>query len=174
MSSVQDGRIACPAGIVINALDGIPIYRQIANQVGYLVASEVLRPGAELPPIRALAKHLKVAPNTIVKAYDELANARVVHKRQGAGTYVAAVSAQVTLRDGQQALERRIDVLLAQAAQLNVSADLLVNLIWERKGRMACETIDLRARPSTPAADESPGDDGAAIEAAKRDAAVTS
>ena len=58
--------------IIINVTDGVPIYRQIVNQVKYLVASGLLRAGEELPPIRTLALQLKVTPNTIVKAYDEL------------------------------------------------------------------------------------------------------
>ena len=58
--------------ISINVTDGVPIYRQIVNQVKYLVASGALLPGEELPPIRTLALQLRVTPNTIVKAYDEL------------------------------------------------------------------------------------------------------
>ena len=65
--------------ITINVTDGVPIYRQIVNQVKYLVASGLLQPGEELPPIRTLALQLKVTPNTIVKAYGELEIAGVVH-----------------------------------------------------------------------------------------------
>ena len=58
--------------ISINLTDGVPIYRQIVSQVKYLVASGLIQPGEELPPIRTLALQLKVTPNTIVKAYGEL------------------------------------------------------------------------------------------------------
>ena len=75
--------------ITINVTDGVPIYRQIVNQVKYLVASGLLQPGEELPPIRTLALQLKVTPNTIVKAYGELETRGVVHKRRGSGTYVS-------------------------------------------------------------------------------------
>ena len=44
--------------ITINLTDGVPIYRQIVNQVKYLVASGLLLPGEELPPIRTLALQL--------------------------------------------------------------------------------------------------------------------
>ena len=59
----------------IDLSSGVPIYRQIVNQVRYLIASGALRAGEELPPIRTLALGLKVTPNTIVKAYDELERA---------------------------------------------------------------------------------------------------
>ena len=75
--------------ITINLTDGVSIYRQIVNQVKYLVASGLLQPGEELLPIRTLALQLKVTPNTIVKAYQELEVAGVIQKRQGSGTFVS-------------------------------------------------------------------------------------
>ena len=75
--------------ITINVTDGVPIYRQIVNQVKSLVASGLIQPGEELPPIRTLALQLKVTPNTIVKAYGELEIAGIVHKRRGSGTFVS-------------------------------------------------------------------------------------
>ena len=68
--------------------DGLPIYRQIVNQVKYLVAAGRLAPGEELPPIRALAEQLVINPNTVARAYLELERASIVNKRHGSGTYV--------------------------------------------------------------------------------------
>jgi len=68
--------------ISINLADGVPIYKQIVNQVRYLAASGALAPGEELPPIRTLALQLKVTPNTVVRAYDELEAAGVIHNRR--------------------------------------------------------------------------------------------
>jgi GntR family transcriptional regulator len=122
--------------ININLADGVPIYRQIVNQVKYLVASGLLQPGEELPPIRTLALQLKVTPNTIVKAYDELEIAGVIHKRRGAGTFVSEGRPQVSLRERRRVIEQRIDGLLAEAHQLNFSADDILRLVRERKAAM--------------------------------------
>jgi GntR family transcriptional regulator len=122
--------------ITINVTDGVPIYRQIVNQVKYLVASGLLRPGEELPPIRTLALQLKVTPNTIVKAYDELGTAGIVHKRQGSGTYVSGERPQLALRERRRIIEQRIDAMLAEAHQLNFSADDILRIIRERKAAM--------------------------------------
>ena len=73
--------------ITISVADGVPIYRQIVNQIRYMVASGLLEPGEEIPPIRTLALQLRVTPNTIVKAYDELETAGILLKRRGAGTF---------------------------------------------------------------------------------------
>jgi GntR family transcriptional regulator len=127
--------------ITINLTDGVPIYRQIVNQVKYLVASGLLRPGEELPPIRTLALQLKVTPNTIVKAYGELESSGVIQKRQGSGTTVSeGRPPQVALRERRRVIEQRIDSLLAEAHQLNFTADEIVRMVRERKSAMD-ETI---------------------------------
>ena len=85
--------------IQISLQDGVPIYRQIVNQVKYMVASDQLLPEEELPPIRVLAKQLLVTPNTVVKAYRELEVEGVVYKRRGAGTYVSEFSSPLARKE---------------------------------------------------------------------------
>ncbi|HKE84746.1 MAG TPA: GntR family transcriptional regulator [Vicinamibacterales bacterium] len=122
--------------ITINVTDGVPIYRQIVNQVKYLVASGLLRPGEELPAIRTLALQLKVTPNTIVKAYHELEISGVVHKRQGSGTFVSEGRLKLALRERRRVIEQRIDALLAETHQLNFTAEDILRMIRERKAAM--------------------------------------
>src|SRR5690606_25526177 len=119
--------------IKIDLRDGVPIYRQIVNQVKYLAASGLLQPGEELPPIRTLALQLKVTPNTIVKAYDELEISGVIHKRRGAGTFVSEARPQLAMRERRRVIEQRIDGLLAEAHQLNFTADDILRMVRERK-----------------------------------------
>jgi GntR family transcriptional regulator len=122
--------------ISINLTDGVPIYRQIVNQVKYLIASALLQPGEELPPIRTLALQLKVTPNTIVKAYDELEKAGVVHKLRGSGTYVSEARSLLATRERRRLIEQRIDALLAEAHQLNFTADDVLRILRERRAAM--------------------------------------
>ncbi len=119
--------------ITINVTDGVPIYRQIVNQVKYLVASGLLQPGEELPPIRTLALQLKVTPNTIVKAYDELEISGAVHKRRGSGTFVSEGRSHIAIRERRRIIEQRIDALLAEAHQLNFTGDDILRMVRERK-----------------------------------------
>ena len=132
--------------ITINLTDGVPIYRQITNQVKYLVSSGLLKPGEELPPIRTLALQLKVTPNTIVKAYDELEGSGVVHKRRGSGTFVSEGRQQLALRERRRIVEQRIDALLAEAHQLNFTSDDILRMVRERKAAMDSGTTDERAK----------------------------
>ena len=122
--------------ISINLTDGVPIYRQIFNQVKYLVASRLLQPGEELPPIRTLALQLKVTPNTIVKAYHELEIAGVIQKRQGSGTFVSEERPQLAVRERRRVIEQRIDTLLAEAHQLNFTTDDILRMVRDRKAVM--------------------------------------
>ena len=122
--------------ISINLTDGVPIYRQIVNQVKYLVASGLLRPGEELPPIRTLALQLKVTPNTIVKAYGELEISGVLQKRHGSGTFVSDARPQLAVRERRRVIEQRIDALLAEAHQLNYTSDDILRMVRERKAAM--------------------------------------
>ncbi len=50
---------------------GVPVYRQIQDQIRYAVGSGLLHPGEQLPTVRALAVELSVNPNTVIKAYSE-------------------------------------------------------------------------------------------------------
>jgi GntR family transcriptional regulator len=107
------------------------------NQIRYMVASGVLEAGEELPPIRTLALQLKVTPNTIVKAYGELEISGVIQKRQGSGTFISeGRPQQVALRERRRLIERRIDALLAEAHQLNFSADEILRMVRERRAEM--------------------------------------
>jgi GntR family transcriptional regulator len=129
--------------ITITVTDGVPIYRQIVNQVKYLVASGLLLPGEELPPIRTLALQLRVTPNTIVKAYDELEISGVVHKRRGSGTFVSEARPQpLAIRERRRIIEQRIDALLAEAHQLNFTADDILRMVRERKAAMDSGTAE--------------------------------
>ncbi|HEX4609352.1 MAG TPA: GntR family transcriptional regulator [Urbifossiella sp.] len=118
--------------IHISPHDGVPIYLQIVTQVKYLIAAGRLVPGEELPAIRVLADRLTVNPNTVARAYRELEVAGVVEKRRTAGTYVSAAGSPLARRERLKILTERIDALLAEARQLGVRTDDVIDLIRQR------------------------------------------
>ena len=119
--------------IQISLADGVPIYRQIASQVSYMTASGQLAPGEELPPIRTLAKQLRVTPNTIVKAYRELEVEGVVYKRRGAGTYVSEFMSPLARKERRKILASRVDALLTEARQMDFSFGDVLDLLHKRQ-----------------------------------------
>ncbi len=68
---------------------GRPVYRQIADHIRGEIAADRLAAGTRLPPIRGLARQLKVNRDTVALAYDALARAGVVESAVGRGTFVA-------------------------------------------------------------------------------------
>ena len=116
--------------------DGLPIYRQIVNQVKYLVAAGRLAPGEELPPIRALAEQLVINPNTVARAYLELERAGLVNKRHGSGTYVSDAGSPLKRAERLKLITHRADALLAEARHLEIELDELIDLIRQRSKTM--------------------------------------
>src|ERR1700744_4779152 len=74
--------------IRIEASSGIPITRQIVDQIRTQCASRPLPPGDRLPSVRELARQLAVNQNTILRAYERLTAEGILELRHGEGTFV--------------------------------------------------------------------------------------
>lgn len=68
---------------------GVPVYRQIVDQVRGAVAAGALSAGDQLPTVRQLAVDLEINPNTVVRAYRELEYDGLLETHQGTGTFVS-------------------------------------------------------------------------------------
>jgi GntR family transcriptional regulator len=69
---------------------GMPVYRQIMDQVRGGIASGALTAGDQLPTVRQLAVDLEINPNTVVRAYRELELGGLLETHQGTGTFISA------------------------------------------------------------------------------------
>jgi GntR family transcriptional regulator len=112
----------------IDPRSGVPIYVQLVEGVRHALAVGTLRPGERLPTVRALAGELAVAPNTVVKAYNELQRAGLIESRPGVGTLVVGDTEGVVREQQVEALYRRVGILVRDAAGLGITEDEL----WER------------------------------------------
>ena len=70
---------------------GLPIYIQIMNQIENQVVGGTLKPGDQLPTVRALASELRVNFNTVARAYRMLDEARIISTQQGRGTFITEI-----------------------------------------------------------------------------------
>ena len=70
---------------------GLPIYTQIINQIQSQLVNKILKPGDQLPTVRALALELRVNFNTVARAYRILDEARIISTQQGRGTYITEI-----------------------------------------------------------------------------------
>src|SRR5688500_16505973 len=73
----------------IDSHSGLPVYRQMIDQIKYYIASGTLKAGDQLPSVRDLAQRLSINPTTVVKAYTELQHEDVIDLRHGKGAFVS-------------------------------------------------------------------------------------
>lgn len=101
---------------------------QIVDGVRHAVEVGSLVAGDRLPTVRALAEDLTVAPNTVVKAYNELQRAALIESRPGVGTVVAGDVGEIAREARIKSFFERLELLVKDAVGLGISEDEL----WER------------------------------------------
>jgi len=108
---------------------GVPIYRQIMDQIKYSIASAAIRPGDRLPSVRQLSLDLKVNPATIVKAYSELEHEGIIHTRRGMGTFVSEQRVEIDTVEKEAILGQLAERLIVEAVQLGVGAERILRIV---------------------------------------------
>ena len=78
-----------PFRFALDLHSGVPVYRQLIDQVRSGMASGSLAAGDQLPTVRQLAVDLEINPNTVLRAYRELELGGLLETHQGTGTFVA-------------------------------------------------------------------------------------
>jgi GntR family transcriptional regulator len=110
----------------LDAQTGVPIYRQIIDQVTGGIAAGVLHEGIQLPTVRQLAVDLSINPNTVIRAYSELEIRGVLYTEQGTGTFIAAPNTQRDGAERQQLLTRFVGEFVARAGSNGFTVEELV------------------------------------------------
>jgi GntR family transcriptional regulator len=101
---------------------GVPVYRQMIDQVQGAIAMGVLRPGDQLPTVRLVAVELAINPNTVMRAYRELEIRGVLDTQQGTGTFVADRPDGITQEDRERMIFQLVGEFVARAGASGVTA----------------------------------------------------
>jgi GntR family transcriptional regulator len=108
--------------IQIDFRSGLPIYIQIVEQIQHRIVAGTLKPGDQLPTVRALAQELRVNFNTVARAYRMLDEARIISTQQGRGTYITEKpSSEVSEKLRSESLEALARRYIAEAKRLGFS-----------------------------------------------------
>ncbi|MBM3726206.1 MAG: GntR family transcriptional regulator [Acidobacteria bacterium] len=91
---------------------GVPVYRQLIDQVLAAIATGQLRGNDQLPTVRQVAVDLSINPNTVVRAYKELEIRGMLTTQQGTGTFITPARVEVDELE----LSRRLDRLAGECA----------------------------------------------------------
>lgn len=124
----------------VHPASGVPLYLQIESQVKQAIAAQAIRQDEPLPPVRKLAAELRVNPNTVARAYQNLERDGIIRTVQGGGCYVNGQAPRLLKPE-------KIRRLKPLAAQLAVEAKQLM-LPREDTLRLLEESLDeLERRP---------------------------
>jgi GntR family transcriptional regulator len=121
--------MADPGTIRIEASAGVPIGRQIIEQIRAQCASGVLRAGDRVPSVRELARELAINQNTVLRAYEKLTADGILERRHGDGTYVADRLPAGQLKAQRQLLRDEITRLVRHALTLGIDPQQVHDLI---------------------------------------------
>lgn len=114
--------------ISIDHHNGIPVFRQIIDQVKFHVVSRLLAPGDELPSTRALSRQLGLNPMTVSKAYSLLEAEGLVERRRGRPLTVKPLYDQVIHAEKLAQLKPQLMQLATMVRQLGVDRAEVVDL----------------------------------------------
>jgi GntR family transcriptional regulator len=104
-----------PFEFSLNAANGVPVYRQLIDQVQAGLASGRLTPGDQLPTVRQVAVDLEINPNTVMRAYRELEIRGVLDTQQGTGTFIAERPAEKNGATRDRMLDQLVNEFVARA-----------------------------------------------------------
>jgi GntR family transcriptional regulator len=113
----------------INATSGMPIYRQIVDQVHAMLAGGQLREGDLLPSVRQVAQNAAVNPMTVSKAYSRLETEGVVRRARGLGMQVLAPPQNGSVDDRKEQFRVTIEPALHRARQLGLNSEQIREVI---------------------------------------------
>ena len=105
---------------------GMPVYRQIMDQVRGGIASGALTAGDQLPTVRQLAVDLAINPNTVVRAYRELELGGLLETHQGTGTFISAQKMKRADAQRERQLAQIVSDCVARAGAAGFTVDELI------------------------------------------------
>src|SRR3954447_25968516 len=115
----------------LDVASGVPVYRQIIDQVLGGMAAGTLAPGTQLPTVRQVAVDLAINPNTVVRAYRELEIRGVLETQQGTGTFVSNQKVQRNEVERRRQLNQIVSEFVSRAGASGFTVDELVEQLHE-------------------------------------------
>jgi len=121
--------------ITVDLKSGVPIYRQIIDQVKSAMAMGTLGPGDRLPTVRQLSVDLSVNPNTVSRAYNELELTGLVETHMGSGTFIGNKQVERDDVERRRILDQICQELLSRASTHGFTLEDLLENLEQRRTR---------------------------------------
>src|ERR1700688_2941777 len=120
-----------PARFAIDLHSGVPVYRQLIDQVRSGMASGSLNAGDQLPTVRQLAVDLSINPNTVARAYRELELGGLLETHQGTGTFISTQKFRGGEAERQRQLTQIVGECVARAGSAGFTIEDLIDQLYE-------------------------------------------
>jgi GntR family transcriptional regulator len=125
-------RAAAQFGFRLDARSGVPVYRQLIDQVQGGIATGTLLPGDQLPTVRQVAVDLAINPNTVLRAYRELEIRGVLDTHQGTGTFIGERKVPQDEAERERQLQQLVTEFVARAGSGGFTVQELMDRLGER------------------------------------------
>src|SRR5579859_4542732 len=116
-----------PFRLRLDLASGVPVYRQIIDQVRGGIASSSLAPGDQLPTVRQLAVDLAINPNTVMRAYRELELGGLLETHQGTGTFISEKKLEKKSAERERQLAQMAGEFAARAGAAGFTVEDLID-----------------------------------------------
>jgi GntR family transcriptional regulator len=113
----------------LNLESGVPVYRQIMDQVRGAMASGSLSVGDQLPTVRQLAVDLAINPNTVARAYRELELGGLLETHQGTGSFISAQKIKRGDAERERQLAQIVGDCVSRAGAMGFTVDDVVEYL---------------------------------------------
>jgi len=123
----EDGRFE----FALDLHTGVPVYRQLIDQVRTGIASGALTAGDQLPTVRQLAVDLAINPNTVMRAYRELELGGLLETYQGTGTFISNKKPEKKTVDRERQLGQMVGEFAARAGAAGFTLEELIDRLRE-------------------------------------------
>jgi GntR family transcriptional regulator len=110
---------------------GVPVYRQIIDQVRAGMAAGTLSAGDQLPTVRQLAVDLAINPNTVLRAYRELELGGMLETHQGTGTFISEKKISRNNAERERQLGQLAGEFAARAGAAGFTVEELLDRLYE-------------------------------------------
>jgi GntR family transcriptional regulator len=124
-----------PFHFQLNPHSGVPVYRQLIDQVQGALAGGRLKPGDQLPTIRQAAVDLAINPNTVTRAYREMEIRGLLETQQGTGTFIAEQQIETDGVVRSQQLEQLAAEMIARAGANGLAISELIQALNEHDAK---------------------------------------
>ena len=119
----------------IDPKSGVPYYKQIILQIEMAIADNRLRQGNQLPTVRSLAVDLKINPNTVAKAYNQLEIRGIVTTQQGTGTFISEKEIKMDDIERERILAQMSRDFLSKAGSYGFTTQDMIDHLQELQDR---------------------------------------